>query len=301
MTKGMSTAAGVDDGVKTAVGYFPAGDPALHIRSMAFPRAMDLRWAGQSEGRASVILPFSAAVLDVGGRAVDPLAILGALDHACSTGVYTSLKQPLLIATVDLRVEFAMPPAAGRDVLCQAWTVWSDDQWALTRAEARCATSGSALAFASSAYALGAHPGSAGAEVSVVRPPAQVLGAAPSVGGFAALLGMQHGRDGSSTMPFRAELIGAQSLPALHGGSTAAALASTALETARRFARNPTAKRKLLSVSVQFLRAAETKATHLNAELQKRGARLDVLTATAHQGDVLRPVARADCLVALDM
>ncbi|MDM0015157.1 hypothetical protein QTH87_22120 [Variovorax sp. J22P168] len=279
-------------------GFYPAGDPALHLRSMAYPRALDLRWNGQANGRISILLPFGESVLDVRRRAVDPLAILGALDHACSAGVYAGLMQAQLIATVDLRVEFADQPTDGNDVMCEAWTVWSDAGWALTRAEARCASTGAALAFASSAYAKGSHPGAAktGAALSIAPPPQ--THALLEAGGFAALLGLQHS-DLGTTMPFREALVGAQSLPSLHGGSTAAALGATSLHTSRRLALDAARPRRLLSVAVQFLRAAGASATSVAADIVKSGARIDVLTAIAHQGDLARPVARAECVVAI--
>ena len=281
------------------VGIFPAGDPALHLRSMAYPRAIGLQWGGQPEGRTSMILPFGDAVLDKDGRAVDVLAVIGALDQACSAGVYTALTQAQLIATVDLRVEFAAPCPTGRDIVCQAWTVWLDDSWALTRAEARCAVTGKAIAFASSAYAMGTHPGAARMEAPLVIPPPPTVETHARVGGFARLLGLRHDLEGGATMPFRDELVGAQSLPSLHGGCIAAALGHTAMETSRRLARTPTTHR-LLTLSTQFLRAAEAKTTLINADLVKSGRRLEVLTATAHQGDSSRPVARAECVVAVD-
>ncbi len=264
---------------------------------MAYPRALDLRWRGMSGGRISLLLPYASRIADAEEGAVDVRAVFGALDQACSAAVYASLREPQLIATADLRVEFADRPTVGADVVCDAWAVWSDKAWVLTRAEARCAQHGRPIAFASSSYAKGSHPGAPQGAV----PPSTATASGPlpkpsPEGGFEGLLGLRRDLD-CTVMPFREEIIGAPTLPSLHGGATGALLASAALQLSTALARDPAARRRLLTISVQYLRAAQARETKARAERVKAGARMDVLTVVATQDNETRAVARAECVV----
>jgi acyl-coenzyme A thioesterase PaaI-like protein len=225
---------------------------------------------------------------------VDPLAILAQVDHACSAAVYLALPRPSLIATVDLRCEFAAAPEPGSDVLCTALTQYLDCGFAIVRASAVSTATGRCLAYASSAYAVGAHPGMKGKEV------AAEAWLKPSMArevhkGFENMLGLLP--DGANfCLPFHERLVGAVSLPSVHGGATAAALALAACGNAAATV-EPNAQWRPLTLSVHYLRAVRAEPLLLQPVLRKPGARSCVFGVAATQSGAGKDVAHAECLL----
>lgn len=276
-------------------GYFPLNaSPAVHITRVPFANTLGLVWEGGDAAGARVKLPFSSAAATADKHAVDSMAILALIDHACSAAVFLALPCPTLVATLDLRCEFAAASEPGEDVLCTAQTQYLAQGFALVRASAANKGSGRQLAYASSAYALGAHPGMKGKEAA-----AQALQNV-AVGhehhdGFQQMLGLQR-FGGAFRMPFDERLIGAVSLPSVHGGATAAALALAAGGHAEA-AIEPAGPWRPLTLSVHYLRAVRAEPLLLEPVLRKPGSGSCVVGVAASQGGTEKNVALAECLL----
>lgn len=281
--------------VLAAPGFFPLdANPAEHMARVPFASALGLVWEGGADRTAQVRLPMNRAVASPDGLRVDPLALLALIDHCCSAAVYLALPRPSLLATVDLRCEFAQRGEPGADVVCRATTQHLDDHFAVVRATAVSAATGECMAYASSTYAVGAHPGMAGKtaapeawlQAGIAREPHR---------SFRGMLALQaEGPD--FVLPFHERLVGAVSLPAVHGGATAAALTLAAATYAGR-AIEPAGDWFPLSVTVHYLRAVQARPLTVRPVLRKPGARSCVVGVSSFQGDVGKESAHAECLL----
>lgn len=275
-------------------GFFPAAaDPATHLASVPFARTLGFVWERGDADGVCIRMPFSAATRDATGTAVNPLATLALLDHVCSAAVYLSLERPSLIATIDLRTEFAHAQDSG-DVVCTARTQFIDGAFALVRGQAVSQTSGQVVAYCSSAYAIGSHPGMQGKN-SELRQHAALQDQRHA--SFAAMLGMQAAPEGAGgmQMPFNDRLVGALSLPAVHGGATGAALVTTALAHAQAQGNGPVWRP--LTVTVHYLRAVQASTLTLLPAIRRTGKRHCVVGVSAVQGAHVQDVAHAECLL----
>lgn len=276
-------------------GFFPFDASAeVHLTRVPFAGTLGLVWQGGDTDGARVRLPFSSAVACADRLAVDAMAILASIDHVCSAAVYLSLPRRALIATLDLRCEFIAESEPGEDVVCTALTHYLDDRFALVRATAVHRSGGRPLAYAGSAYALGAHPGMKGKEAA---PRASQLDATGREhhDGFHQMLGLDPFGEGFR-MPFHQRLIGAVSLPSVHGGATAAALGLAAgahVETAP----HPGGRWRPLTVSVNYLRAVRAEALLLQPLLRKPGSHNCMVGVAATQAGYGKEVAHAECLL----
>lgn len=278
----------------TAMGHFPHGaDPRTHLARMPYPQALGFVWLkGGGDGVVLQMWP-DAANRDANG-ALHTLALLSILDHACSAAVYQALSEPKHIATIDLRCEFADAPGPGAGVDCHALTVHIDGSFAIVRASVVCQVSGKHLAYASSTYAIGAHPGM---QNKTVVPLSQSFAAAASrhpPADFESILGLREA-DAGWVLPFSDSLIGGLSLPSMHGGAIGASLTLAAISLAQRELEMQAAWRPL-TVSIQYLRAVEALPTRIEASLRKRGRRSCVVSTSASQ-TAGRESAIADCLL----
>ena len=169
-----------------------------------------------------------------------------------------------------------------------------DEHFALVRATAVSAASKQCLIYSSSTYSIGAHPGMAGEQVNAeawlqagIRPEPQHS--------FRDMLSLQaQGCD--FRLPFHERLIGAVSLPAVHGGATAASLTLAAITLAER-AIDPASQWAPLSVTVHYLRAVQARPLDVRTVLRKPGARSCVVSATSFQSDAEKESAHANCLL----
>lgn len=276
-------------------GFFPLdANPAAHMARVPFAATLGFVWEGSEDGAARVRLAFDAATATPDGRCIDPLVLLALLDHACSASVYLALPRPALIATVDFRCEFTRATRPGADVFCRARTQFLDAHFAVVRAEAASPATGEVVAYASSTYAIGAHPGMARKEVAAEAwlKPGLARETHPS---FRSLLGLQ-GMQDEFQLPFHERLVGAVSLPAVHGGATAAGLVLAAMRQAS-VSIEPAAAWQPLSVTVHYLRAVQARPLHIRPALRKPGARSCVFGVTSHQDDSTRECAHAECLL----
>src|SRR5690606_33514114 len=74
-----------------------------------------------SNARAELLLPYHPRL--IGNPETGVLhggAISALMDATCGAAVFQALKQPLTIATLDLRIDYLKPAAPGRDVIARA-------------------------------------------------------------------------------------------------------------------------------------------------------------------------------------
>ena len=279
----------------------PAADApersAAHPLMVPLTSAVGAHWIGAHDGSVELCLPYARLVRDANGDGIDDRAIMALLDHACGAAVYASLKRPVPIATLDLRVAFQRAAPAATDIVVTAHTSHVTPMAAFVSAAAH-AGAGAALATASATFIIGAAPGGErDADVAEPWKPARTfdVGDVASLDSFQEFLGLVS--DGSKLlMPFADRLIGAVMLPALHGGAVASLLASAAQTLAATASERP---ERLASISVQYLRAGRAEATTGSAAFDKRGARSMVISASAKQAHGAREVARAQCVFVL--
>ena len=268
------------------------GDQATHLRSVPFPHAAGARWTGTREREIELRLPYARLVRSPAGQAVDERAIMAILDHACGAAMYAALEEPVPVATLDLRVAFQRPVPAGSDIIVAARTTHIAGMSAFVEASACAAGGGPALVTASGAFMVGAHPG--GATGSDMPDPWQAaraieIGDLSQLDSFDEFLCLaRHGRH--VRMEFADRLIGAVSLPALHGGGVAALLATAAADLA-----GSERATRLVAMSIQYLRAGRAETLTASADWEKRGARSSVVAVVARQSHGSREVARAQC------
>ena len=80
-------------------------------------RALGLRLLALDDARATFLLPYDLRL--VGNPETGVLhggAITAAMDAACGTAVFQALRKPMIIATLDLRIDYHKPATPGRDV-----------------------------------------------------------------------------------------------------------------------------------------------------------------------------------------
>lgn len=270
-----------------------AHDPEVRLRVVPFTHSLGARLAGLDGGAITFRLPCQGAARD-GRGGIDPRAVTALLDHACGAGVYAALREPLPIATLDLRVAFerALPPAADLTVTARAGSV--DGTVAFVEAVAS-GPDDLPVARATGAFIVGAHPGGGdgggrgGEPFRAAREFA--IGDTAGLASFADLVGLV--RDGPLlVMPFADRLVGAVSLPALHGGAVAALLATAARDLAEADGARAT---RLAAITIQYLRAGRAESTSAEAVFEKRGTRSSVVAVSARQGHGAREIARAQC------
>jgi uncharacterized protein (TIGR00369 family) len=95
-----------------------------------------------------------------------------------------------------------------------------------------------------------------------------------------------------TTMRFQDDLVGDAGLPALHGGTLAGLLESAALFEVLLDEGTP-ALPKTITMTIDYLRSGRPVDTHARARIVRKGRRVAVIEARAHQGDEDAPVAVA--------
>jgi uncharacterized protein (TIGR00369 family) len=112
---------------------------------------------------------------------------------------------------------------------------------------------------------------------------------------YARFLGLVCSREGARlrvTMRYSDHLIGDASIPALHGGTLAGLLESTAAFHAL-FVTEVAGMPKTITLTIDYLRSARAQDTHCEAEVVRQGRRFVVIAVRAFQEDAARPVASA--------
>lgn len=112
---------------------------------------------------------------------------------------------------------------------------------------------------------------------------------------YARFLGLEVGREDSvivSTMRFSEHLIGDATIPALHGGTLAALLESTAI-FAVLFDSERAVLPKTITLTIDYLRSGRGVDTKCRARIVRQGRRVVVVATEAFQEDASKPVATA--------
>jgi uncharacterized protein (TIGR00369 family) len=112
---------------------------------------------------------------------------------------------------------------------------------------------------------------------------------------YARFIGLEVSREGGaivSTMRFSEHLIGDATIPALHGGTLAALLESTAI-FAVLFDSGCTVLPKTITLTIDYLRSGRAVDTRCRARIVRQGRRVVVLATEAFQDDETKPVATA--------
>lgn len=112
---------------------------------------------------------------------------------------------------------------------------------------------------------------------------------------YAAFLGLEVTQKAgvvSTTMRYGEHLIGDATIPALHGGTLAALLESSAI-FAVLFAEEQPALPRTITFTIDYLRSGKAADTHARARIVRRGRRVAVVETAAYQDDPDKPVATA--------
>ncbi len=281
-------------------------EAATPWRQARFTRAAGLAWVGAGDDGVHLRLPCASGLRDAAG-AIDSRAIVAMLDHAASAAIYRLIPAATPIATLELRVAFARAASPGGALTLHARTPHIAGGVALVEAAACDEASGTVVAQASGSFYVGASPGgdterSDTGEEALHELGKQTAAHFDSFESFAGLLrdisgalAPQHSAPvdarGVVRLPFATRLIGAESLPALHGGAVAAVLATAGCDLAA-----GESARHLAVLTVQYLRAARAEETRAHAVFDKRGGRANVASVIATQANGTREVARAQCI-----
>jgi uncharacterized protein (TIGR00369 family) len=109
---------------------------------------------------------------------------------------------------------------------------------------------------------------------------------------YARFLGLRATLSGQTLraiLPFQANLVGNQGLPALHGGVVGAVLEMAALLQVLHVSKGPFPK--TIDFTVDYLRAARAEPLFAEADVQRLGRRVVNVRMRAFQGDREQPVA----------
>lgn len=287
---------------------FPLGSGERHTQSVPFTRALQARWLGLHDAAAGgggptalLCLPYHPAVRGADG-AIDPRALVALLDHAGAPACYGAGVSTGATATLELRIDFAMAPVAGADLQLETRCISADAYTALVVGEARHADDARPVARMSGRYAVGLGPGRANDDretpaARAANAARHADAAAPEVADFGALLGGAFQGD-DFVLPFQPWLVGSVALPALHGGVVAAGLMHAAARALPAAGAERQGGLQLVSLNLQFLRAARAEETRFSGATFKSGARAAYIAARATQQGGQREVATLQALFA---
>jgi uncharacterized protein (TIGR00369 family) len=112
---------------------------------------------------------------------------------------------------------------------------------------------------------------------------------------YAEFLGLgMHREDGVpiGTLKFGEHLVGDASIPALHGGTLAALLESTAIMAVMADPQT-TAMPRTITITIDYLRSGRAVDTKCRPRIVRQGRRVAVVAVEAYQEDATKPVATA--------
>ncbi len=130
------------------------------------------------------------------------------------------------------------------------------------------------------------------AEARAARDPAVFTRAIP----YARFLGLSFAVEGGELvgrMEPTPDHVGDSSITALHGGTTAALLESTAIFAALFGADEIAAMPRTITLTIDYLRSGKLATTECRASVVRRGRRILVVESRATQGDLDKPIATA--------
>ena len=112
---------------------------------------------------------------------------------------------------------------------------------------------------------------------------------------YARFLGLRVQRENGAaiaSMRFAEHLVGDATIPALHGGTLAALLESTAI-LAVLIDPKTTSLPRTITITIDYLRSGRAVDTYGRARIVRQGRRVAVVAVEAYQDDVDKPVATA--------
>ena len=289
--------------------------PSELMESIAFARALGLRWQETRDGEVALRLPFSPAVSEAGPHTpMDPRALFTLFDHACGGAVHRLLGPSEPTATLDLRVDYLRAAPAATPVIVRCSGLARDQASVTVQGFAFFGDDPHPFAVALGRFIVGSAPGrSHEGPDGFARPniaSGQTLRAVEAqreaFENFTQTLGLEAvpGDPASADVQFPplARLVGAPMLPALHGGAVGALLmAATDRQMGLAQEQIKREERQVLaSVTVRYLRASRLALTRARPSIDKAGARATFASAVALQDDGTRLTATAQMIYLKD-
>lgn len=112
---------------------------------------------------------------------------------------------------------------------------------------------------------------------------------------YATFVGLSMERDGEGILArlrYADHLIGDSTIPALHGGTIAALLESTAIFSVL-WRADTTALPRTITITIDYLRSGRPVDTRCRASIVRLGRRVTVVAVSAFQDDEAKPIATA--------
>lgn len=277
-----------------------------------YARASGMVASDIAKGRASLTLPTRPTWTGAAMRQVMHTGCLSVLaDTACGLAVAATLDVMEPFATLDLRMDYLRPAAAGHDVLCKAechrlsrsiafvrgeiYQPGNEDLIATVHAAFMRATAKTRRDPPSPASRPAIGPAAAGPApnpLPEISTPALATGRSPYVDYLGVLRGTE--ADGSLVfkLPFQPDFIGNPLLPALHGG-VLAGFAETAMFLHLVYTAEPDedSPPRAIDFSIDYLRSARPVDTYARCTTVRQGSRVALVNTVLWQDDPSRPVA----------
>lgn len=263
------------DGLKTTLGGTIAHDEELLIRAEILPDA----WVRME-------LPFAPALSLPGDEqriSSGPLVTL--LDTVCGVAAMARLGFEETVATLDLRVDYLHPVAAGENVVARAQGqhVSGVPGRGNLLVSAKAYTVDCIVAQAAGRFIRRKLPRDTGPRKDLI------VRCLDHFSGYRELMGFVPDLDGALRMPFREGLIGNGSLPSLHGGALAAHLQDAADRVVA-----ATGKRQFLSTAYFTFQTFGGLADVIaRAQIERRGSSATFASARSFQETPSRTTASA--------
>jgi len=268
-------AASLADGLKTTLGGTIAHDEELLIRAEILPDA----WVRME-------LPFAPALtVPEDGNRIAPGPLVTLLDSVCGIAAMARLGFQETVATLDLRVDYLQPVAAGENVVARAQGhhVSGVPGRGNLLVSAKAYTADCVVAQAVGRFIRRKLPRETAPHRDVV---ARRL---DHYSGYRELMGFVPGADGTLRLPFREGLIGNGSLPSLHGGALAAHLQDAADRAVA-----AAGKRQFLSTAhFTFQTFGHATDVIARAQIERRGSSATFASARSFQETPSRTTASA--------
>lgn len=309
-------------------------DPRIARMNETFSkRVPHNKWLGMEaialdSGRVEFRIPFRPRL--VGNPQTGALhggVITAAMDASAGAAVFTALRTPRRIATLDLRLDYLRASESERDVITETSCYRVTQQVAFTRGIAHHGDASDPIASCVGTFMIFGDvpskimadepdlrvvseppPGDPGRvmsespksderfveRVSEARSSGELQQVVESVP-YMAAMGMDMRVEGGDTigvMRFSEPLIGNFSVRALHGGTLGALLESTAAFKLI-WEREAESIPRIVNITVSYLRGAKDQDTYARASITKLGRRVAAVQAYAWQTDPNEPVASA--------
>jgi uncharacterized protein (TIGR00369 family) len=248
------------------------------------------------DARASMHLPDRHDWLGDPGRGLlhpGPLIVLA--DSCCGLAVGSALPQRVVIATLDLRMDYLRAAGPGQDLHCEMHCHRLTRNVAFVRGEVWQADRAEPVVDVHASFMLSTpakRPSTVRGDerVADAAPWQAPAGAAPVLDGvdipYANYLGIrlvQSGEVSVFQLPYQPKLIGNPHLPALHGG-VVAGFAQTAATLHLIQAVGGAKFPKCVDFSIDYLRSGRPEATYASCEIVRLGGRVALVQVRCWQG-----------------